>query len=115
MAGRGNPKPTGSKPDKLMRDALVVALNREAESADGKPTKKLAVIAEALVDKAAGGDVAAATFIADRVDGRPHQTADVTVFRAKARELSDDDLASYIPNGSGDGADVPSVDPSQLN
>ena len=48
MAGRGNPKPTGSKPDKLMRDALMVALNREAKDADGKPTKRLYVIAEKL-------------------------------------------------------------------
>jgi hypothetical protein len=79
LAGRGNPKPTGSKPDKLMRDALVVALNREAETADGKPTRKLNLIADAIVDKAAGGDVSAATFIADRVDGRAHQTTEITI------------------------------------
>lgn len=69
----GNPNPKGSKPDKLMRDALIVALNREATDADGKPTKKLALVAAALVEKAVGGDVQAAKEIADRVDGKPVQ------------------------------------------
>lgn len=73
MAGRGNPNPKGSKPDKLMRDALILALNREAISADGQPTKKLNVIAEAVVEKAATGDVAAATFVRDTTDGKPAQ------------------------------------------
>lgn len=73
MSGRGNPKPTGSKPDKLMRDALILALNREATDADGRPTKKLYLIANAVVDKAAEGDVSAASFVADRVDGKATQ------------------------------------------
>jgi hypothetical protein len=57
-----------------MRDALILALNREAEGSDGKPTKKLYLIADAVVDKAASGDVAAASFVADRVDGKAPQT-----------------------------------------
>jgi hypothetical protein len=56
-----------------MRDALMVALKREADSANGEKTKKLYQLAEAMVDKAITGDVSAATFVADRVDGRPAQ------------------------------------------
>lgn len=63
----------GAKPDKLMRDALIVALKREAVDADGKKTIKLAVIAEKMVDLAAGGDVQAFKDITDRVDGKAIQ------------------------------------------
>lgn len=42
MASRARKTPSaGSKPDKLMRDALMVALKREAVDAHGKPTTKL--------------------------------------------------------------------------
>ncbi len=70
MAVRRAPS-RGSKPDKLMRDALIVALKREARDANGKRTTKLALMAEALVDKAIAGDVRAAKEIGDRVDGKP--------------------------------------------
>ena len=63
----------GAKPDKLMRDALILALNREAEDADGRPTKKLHLIARRLVDKAVDGDIAAIKEINDRVDGKATQ------------------------------------------
>lgn len=72
MAARNVPS-KGGKPDKLMRDALVLALKREAVDADGRPTKKLNLIADALVDKAMTGDVAACKEIADRVDGKSVQ------------------------------------------
>lgn len=71
MAG-GRPK--GSTKPKIMADALVVALNREAD--EGK-TRKLAKIAEKLVDLAESGDVAAIREVFDRVDGKPHQSMDV--------------------------------------
>lgn len=70
----GNPNPKGSKPDKLMRDALMIALKREATGADGKPTTKLMLIADALVEKGMTGDVSAAVTIRDTVDGKPTQT-----------------------------------------
>ncbi len=60
----------GAKPDKLMRDALILALMREAEGADGRPTKKLHLIAARLVEKAVDGDIAAIREINDRVDGK---------------------------------------------
>jgi hypothetical protein len=60
--------PGGRAKDRPFKDALRLAINR----ADGDKTK-LARIAEALVDKAVEGDVAAATFVADRVEGKPTQ------------------------------------------
>ena len=65
--------PKGSKPDKLMRDALMVALKREAEDADGKKTRKLYIIADRLVEKAMQGEITAIKEIADRVDGKATQ------------------------------------------
>jgi hypothetical protein len=69
MAARKTPS-RGSKPDKLMADALRVALRREALDADGRPTKRLAVIADQLVRKAMEGDIAAIREVFDRIDGR---------------------------------------------
>ncbi len=69
MAARHLPS-KGSKPDKLMADALRVALHREALDADGKPTKRLYLIADRLVQKAVDGDIAAIREVFDRIDGR---------------------------------------------
>jgi hypothetical protein len=63
----------GGKPDKLMRDAIILALHREAEDADGQITKKLNLVAAKLVEKAIAGDVPAIKEIADRVDGKSVQ------------------------------------------
>lgn len=57
----------GRKPDKLMRDAIIVALKREAADANGVLTKKLYLIADRLVDKAVAGDIAAIKEINDRL------------------------------------------------
>lgn len=57
-----------------MRDAIMIALNREAQDADGKPTRKLNLIAEKLVDLAIEGDMQAIKEIADRTDGKAVQT-----------------------------------------
>lgn len=72
MAVRNEPS-RGSKPDKLMRDALMLALKREAIGADGQPTKRLNKVAEAVVEAAIGGDMAAAKEIFDRIDGKVPQ------------------------------------------
>jgi hypothetical protein len=56
-----------------MRDAIMVALHRESKDANGKKTKKLYQVANALVDIAIGGDVPAIKEICDRIDGRPSQ------------------------------------------
>ena len=72
MAARKTPS-KGGKPDKLMRDALLLELNREAKLADGKVTKRLRAVARKLVDRAEQGDVPAIKEIFDRVDGRVPQ------------------------------------------
>jgi cytochrome c553 len=58
--------------------------------------------------------VSAATALLDRGWGKPTQTMDMTVRRAIAKELSDDDLADIAAGSSERAADAP-VDPSQLN
>lgn len=77
MAARNTPS-RGGKPDKLMRDALVLELHQEAQDADGVMTKKLRQIARKLVDKAIEGDVPAIKEINDRVDGKAHQSIDMS-------------------------------------
>lgn len=96
MAPRGNPRPTGSKPDKLMRDAIMIAINREAVSADGRPTKKLHLVVEKLVDLAIEGDMGAIHEICDRVDGKPPSEATLTVTKHDATDWSRDELVSLI-------------------
>ena len=64
---------------RLMTDAIMLALNREADSiVDGKPTKRLSVIVEQLVKKAEGGDLAAIKEVIDRVDGKAIQALEHT-------------------------------------
>jgi hypothetical protein len=81
-----------------MRDSLVVALHRAALDCDGKPTKRLMVVAERLVKSAEEGDVAAIKEIFDRVDGKvaqrvegpnggPVQFQDVTEDRAPLLDM----------------------------
>jgi hypothetical protein len=69
LATRSNPS-KGGKPDKFMRDALILALHRTAK--DGR-TKQLNRVADALVGRAAEGDVPAIKEIFDRVDGKAIQ------------------------------------------
>ena len=78
MAARLTPS-KGAKPDKLARDAIMVALNREMDGLDGKPTKRLYVIADKLTELAAGGDIQAIKEVFDRVDGKATQTLDADI------------------------------------
>ena len=48
MPARKTPS-AGKKPDKLIRDALMVAINREAKNAAGVMTKKLFLFADKVV------------------------------------------------------------------
>ncbi|MBI3678093.1 MAG: hypothetical protein HY243_15905 [Proteobacteria bacterium] len=75
---------TSAKPDKVMRDAILFALNREAEDASGAPATKLSLIADRLVDKAVDGDMAAIKEVLDRTDGKTVQSVD-----APAQALED--------------------------
>lgn len=64
----------GGKPDKLFRDALMIAIRREHKTADGQKTSKISAIASKLVEKAIEGSEAAVTLIRDSVDGKPAQS-----------------------------------------
>lgn len=73
MAGNAN---SGSKREKLIGDALRVAAKRVHEG-DPQGRIKLAVAAAKIVDLACDGDIAAFKEIADRIDGKPHQSMEV--------------------------------------
>ena len=63
--------PVGSKSEKPWRAALQRAVKRHAYGTGGP--RQLEVIADAVVSKAAEGDVLAAKEVGDRLDGRPVQ------------------------------------------
>ncbi len=65
----------GPKGDKLWRDAIMVAVKRQATG--GKKTKKLAMLADKLVERALGGDITAMKEIGDRLDGKPAQSVEL--------------------------------------
>lgn len=68
MAGNSR----GSKPDKIIRDALLLELNRMSDD-DGKKVKKVNRIVHKLVNCAIEGKIDAIKEIFDRVEGRPAQ------------------------------------------
>ena len=65
--------PKGVKPDKLMRDAIHLALKREAEDGNGQRTKKLQLVADRLVEEAIKGNIHAIKEINERMDGKVPQ------------------------------------------
>lgn len=73
----------------------MVALEREVMF-QGRPSRRIAQIAEALVEKAATGDVQAFNSIADRIDGKPEQSLDVKHLRSPLEDMSTDDLLQLI-------------------
>jgi|DEB0MinimDraft_3_1074331.scaffolds.fasta_scaffold48834_1 hypothetical protein len=109
MAGNNGTR-RGPAKNKPWSDALRLAVNESGP--DG--LKRLRKIAEACVNAAEAGDMQAMREIGDRLDGKPAQTTDLTVRRAIAKELADDELAD-IALGGGEGAADEAVGPSQLN
>lgn len=79
MAARKTPS-KGSKPDKIMRDALMLELNGETENDDGEKVKKFRRIAANLVKAGLDSKLDAIKEIWDRVEGKPMQAveADIT-------------------------------------
>lgn len=92
----------GAKREKLMRDALIIALKRESEK--GSKTKRLQSVAEAIVNKALEGDVPAIKEIFDRVDGKVPQENHNT------NEVGDNTLAALLEAIDGRSRDI--VSPS---
>lgn len=76
---KGNRANPGGRPkEKAFTDALRLELNREVgEGADKR--KKLNAIAEKLVACALNGESWAIQQVADRLDGKPAQEANVTI------------------------------------
>ncbi len=69
----------GYKSDKLVTDALRVAIMREAKDADGKPTKRLLLMADKVARQAAEGERWAVEFVTDRLEGKALQAVSVDV------------------------------------
>ena len=67
--------PDGGTAGALMRAALMRALRRQVEDADGRPIIMAQLIANELADKAADGDMPAIKEVFDRSDGRSVQAA----------------------------------------
>jgi L-rhamnose isomerase len=66
----------GGRPKKRsISEELERMLDEEAPNSGGKPWA--AVIAEALLRKARRGDVRAISELANRIEGKPHQSLDV--------------------------------------
>ena len=104
----GNPR--GSKPEKLIRDAIALALNEKVEVRDGdnnvQTVKKLRLVAQRVVDMAVEGDLGAIKEVADRMDGRPVQQVDMTVEEVTAQEATDaalNDIIAYHSRRSRNG------------
>ena len=93
MAGNAN---SGSKRDKLIREAMMVAAKR---TIDGDPHGRtyLAKAVEEVMIAAAKGDLAAFKEVADRIDGKAHQSMDVTTTHERsASELPESELDAAI-------------------
>lgn len=67
----------GSKPDKIIRDSLLLELNRMTESDDGEKIKKVSRIVAKLVAAGMEGKIDAIREIFDRVEGKAKQEVDV--------------------------------------
>ncbi len=66
----------GSKPDKIIRAALILELNRMATDDDGKKVKKVSRIVHKLVEAGMDGKIDAIREIFDRTEGKPTQMHD---------------------------------------
>ena len=97
MAGNAN---SGSKRDKIVREALMLAAKRVHEG-DPDGRIKLNVAAAKIVELAVEGDLAAFKEIADRLDGKAPQSVDVTTRHEQPiTEWTDADLERVIADRS---------------
>lgn len=67
MAGNAN---SGRRRNTFVSDALIMEMKERENDGDKRGIRKLAVV---LWDKAEEGDLVAATFIRDTIDGKPVQ------------------------------------------
>jgi hypothetical protein len=101
MAGPG--RPFGSpnvRSEKPFGEALRIEI-----AAAGADKRALRAIARNLLHLASQPEISALPAIreiADRLDGKPKQEAEITMRQAIARELTDDDLAAIAVGADGD-------------
>lgn len=102
MAERKNPS-KGGKPDKLIRDALMIAAKRECLDEDGNKTTFLNRIAAKVIVQAANGDAQAYKEVFDRLDGKATQQLDVIhegeITHKSAAISAIDELTSFAFTG----------------
>lgn len=96
--------------DKPWRDAIRLAANRPGE--DGR--KKLALIAEKVVDAAVEGDLVAAKEVGDRLDGKAMQPIQHNDAPFNPDSMSDEELAA-IASGRGKRAAPSPEDTTKLH
>ena len=93
MAGNAN---SGSKRDKQIREALMLAANRVHEG-DPDGRKKLNIAAAKVVEMAVEGDLAAFKEMADRIDGKAPQSVDITTTHERSvAEFTEAELDAAI-------------------
>jgi len=109
MAGVKGRSGTNKGKDKPFTEALRMEI-----AAAGADHKRLRRIAAKALDLAEAGESWAVQFVADRLEGRPAQSMDMTVRQASAKELTDDELAD-IALGRSEGVADEALDPAQLN
>lgn len=56
----------------------MIALEREVDKGDGEPTKRITMIADKLVEKAAEGDIQAIKEVFDRTEGKAMQALELS-------------------------------------
>jgi hypothetical protein len=82
--------PGGKRKEKQFLDAL----NMEIAATDGRALRSIAL---KLLEKAQDGDMTAIKEVADRLDGKPAQTADVTVHENRSMaEITRQELAVIL-------------------
>lgn len=97
MAKRGAPF-GNQNPTRPFASALKHAIAKA-----GTDREALIAIADVLLEKAMGGDLQAIREVADRLDGKPAQSTDLTINdRRTATDLTNDELA-HIAAGGGEG------------
>lgn len=74
MAGNSR----GSKPDKIIRDALMLELNRMTDAEDGQKVKKVNRVVHKLVEAGMDGKIDAIKEIFDRVEGKATQATEIS-------------------------------------
>lgn len=90
------------KTEKSWRDALMLAVNRLQPVGNGDERVALALLAEKCVSLALEGDLQAMKEIGDRLDGKAHQSLDVTVddVRSLTPDQVDERIAALMAKAS---------------